>query len=456
MSKGVENIGKSDVLWGYIATIFMVGSGVILLPFVLHKMPAETVGIWNIFTAITGLVTLLDFGFRPSFARNISYIFSGVKSLKKEGVSTIEHDYGKTIDYSLLSGTIEAMKFFYRRMSLVVLALLATCGTAYFIYILGKYSGNQTDAFVAWVLLICINSYNLYTLYFDALLMGKGYVKRNQQFTVIGQVVYLGTAVILIYLGLGLSAIIASKLLSVLIRRYLSYRTFFSRDMKAALANAEPQDANVIFKAIMPNAVKVGCTNLGGFLVNKSALFLGSAFLSLEEIACYGITMQVVDIIMQCGNVIFKTYIPKLAQYRASKDFASLRQIYKLCVVMMVIIYIGAGGTFILFGEWAMSFIGSSTHFLATPMVLLILFISYLECNHSMAAGFLSADNRIPFFIPSLLSGAATVVLLWLFMGVFNLSIWGMILAPGIAQLCYQNWKWPLTVMKEIQLINKK
>ena len=66
MSKGVENIGKSDVLWGYIATIFMVGSGVILLPFVLHKMPAETVGIWNIFTAITGLVTLLDFGFRPS------------------------------------------------------------------------------------------------------------------------------------------------------------------------------------------------------------------------------------------------------------------------------------------------------------------------------------------------------------------------------------------------------
>mgnify|MGYP003528499447 CR=1 FL=1 len=81
MGAGVENIGKKDVIWSYVATIFMVGSGFFLLPFILHKMPSETVGIWNIFTAITSLVTLLDFGFRPTFARNVSYIFSGVTEL---------------------------------------------------------------------------------------------------------------------------------------------------------------------------------------------------------------------------------------------------------------------------------------------------------------------------------------------------------------------------------------
>jgi hypothetical protein len=27
-----------------------------------------------------------------------------------------------------------------------------------------------------------------------------------------------------------------------------------------------------------------------------------------------------------------------------------------------------------------------------------------------------------------------------------------MILAPGIAQICYQNWKWPLVVIKELHI----
>ena len=61
------------------------------------------------------------------------------------------------------------------------------------------------------------------------------------------------------------------------------------------------------------------------------------------------------------------------------------------------------------------------------------------------------ADNKIPFFIPSLLSGAATIVLLWFFLGPLHLGIMGLILAPGVAQLAYQNWKWPSVVIKELK-----
>ena len=60
------------------------------------------------------------------------------------------------------------------------------------------------------------------------------------------------------------------------------------------------------------------------------------------------------------------------------------------------------------------------------------------------------ADNKIPFFIPSLLSGAATVILLVVFLWRMDMGLWGMILAPGIAQLAYQNWKWPSVVIKEL------
>ena len=119
------------------------------------------------------------------------------------------------------------------------------------------------DAMIAWVLLIAINCYNLYTLYYDALLLGKGYIKQNQKITILGQIVYLGIAIGLIYGGFGLTAIVSAQLISTIIRRILAYRVFFTKDLKAQLANANAQDSQDIFKTIAPNAVKVGLTHLG-------------------------------------------------------------------------------------------------------------------------------------------------------------------------------------------------
>ena len=448
MSEKVEHIGKKEIAWSYAGTAFMIGAGVLLLPFILHKMPQETIGIWNIFQTITALVLLLDFGFRPTFARNISYIFSGVKKLQKNGVEHADAD--ADVDYGLLKGSLSAMKRFYRWMALVVFGLLATFGTAYFYYILQKYSGDRTDAMIAWVFLIAINCYNLYTFYYDALLTGKGYITRSQQINMLGQTVYIGLAIGLIYAGFGLTAIVGSQFVSTVIRRVLTYRVFFTREIKTRLAEAEPQEPKAILSAITPNAVKIGLTQLGGFCVNKSAILIGSAFLSLEEVACYGITMQVMDILARCATVFYQSYMPKLAQCRTENDLQGLRRYYLLCTGSLVVVYIVGGIVWLLAGNWVLDLIHSQTHFVPTVMLCVMLLVSALEHNHSVSAGFIMADNKIPFFIPSLVSGAATIVLLLLFLSPMKMGIWGLILAPGIAQLAYQNWKWPSVVIKEL------
>ena len=448
MAEKVEHIGKREIAWSYAGTAFMIGAGVLLLPFILHKMPQETVGIWNIFQTITALVLLLDFGFRPTFARNVSYIFSGVKTLQKEGVAHIPAD--AEIDYGLLKGALIAMRRFYRYMALAVFVLLASAGTAYFYYILRKYSGDWQDAMIAWVQLIAINCYNLYTFYFESLLTGKGYIKRSQQINILGQAIYIGLAIGLIYAGLGLTAIVASQLISTVIRRVLMYRVFYTPELKARLDQSEPQEPKDILSAITPNAIKIGLTQLGGFLVNKSAILIGSVFLTLEEVACYGITLQVMDILARCAMVFYQSYMPKLAQCRAENDISGLRRYYILCTGSLLAVFVVGGLAWIFLGEWALDLIGSQTHFVPTAMLCVMLLIAILEQNHAQSAGFIMADNKIPFFIPSLVSGAATVLLLWLFLSPLHLGIWGLILAPGIAQLAYQNWKWPSVVIKEL------
>ncbi len=449
MSEKVEHIGKREIIWSYIGTAFMIGAGVLLLPFILNKMPDETVGVWNIFQTITALVLLLDFGFRPTFARNISYIFTGVKTLQKNGV--VHAESNANVDYGLLKGSLAAMRRFYQWIALAVFGLLLTAGTVYFYYILQKYSGDRTDALIAWLLLIAINCYNLYTFYYDALLTGKGYVKQSQQINMLGQVVYIGLAIGLIYAGFGLTAIVGSQFVSTIIRRYLTYKVFFTPQLKEKLADAQAQEPKDILKAITPNAIKIGLTNLGGFCVNKSAILIGSAFLTLEQIACYGITIQVMDILARCASVFYQAYTPKLAQCRAEKNISQLKHYYLLCTGSLWAVFILGGLAWIFLGEWALAFMSSQTHFVPIVMLCVMLLISALEHNHAVSAGFIMADNKIPFFIPSLLSGGATVILLFVFLYILDLGIWGLILAPGIAQLAYQNWKWPLMVIKELR-----
>lgn len=445
---GVENIGRKDVIWNYVATFFQIGAGVILLPFILKMMSSETVGIWTVFSTITSLVALLDFGFNPSFTRNISYIYSGVKELKKSGIAEISED--KNMDFRLLKGTISAMRWFYSRVSVFVLIILLLFGSFYIQHVLKSYTGSKFDAYGAWVLLCVINAYNLYTLYYDSLLQGKGLIKKSKQIMIIGQCVYLLVAIVLIYMGKGLIAIVAAQSLSIVIKRILSYKVFFSKDLKLKLASINSVDKRQIINAIFPNAFKLGLTSVGGFLVNKSAIIIGSLFLTLDTIAAYGITMQIISILMGLAGVYFLSYLPKLAQYRANNNNFAIKQLYYKSVFVQLLIYVVGGTMFLFAGNWALLLIGSQTKLLEAGMVLLALFISFLESNHSLAASFLLAKNEVPFFIPSLCSGSFALILLWLLLSYSDFGLWSLILAPGIAQAVYQNWKWPMVLIKEL------
>jgi O-antigen/teichoic acid export membrane protein len=315
---------------------------------------------------------------------------------------------------------------------------------------LGKYTGDQTDIIIAWILLICINCYSVYTLYYDSLLTGKGYIKESQQINILGQFFYLVLAIVLIMFGFGLTAIVASQLISIVIRRILCYKVFFTPQLKEKLINAGCQDSIQILKAIYPNAIKSGLTSIGGFLVNKSSVFLCSMFLPLQATACLGITLQIMELLSRCGVVVYTSTLPMIAQYRVERNMDALKQLYVYSVLSLVAVFIAGGVAIVLFGNPILQLLHSETLLLPSAMLCVITVIFFLEENHIIAAGYIMADNRIPFFIPSLISGAATVALMLFFMGVLDMGLWGAILAPGIAQLAYQNWKWPSVVIKEL------
>jgi hypothetical protein len=153
-------IGRKEILWSYVATFLKIASTALLLPFILKMMPAETVGIWSVFMTITAFTVLLDFGFNPSFTRNITYVFSGVKALKINGFEIVDQ-VDPTIDYALLKGVISLMRWFYLRMAILLFLLLITTGTFYIYTLLQNYKGNHQEVYIAWGLLCIISTYSL-------------------------------------------------------------------------------------------------------------------------------------------------------------------------------------------------------------------------------------------------------------------------------------------------------
>jgi O-antigen/teichoic acid export membrane protein len=445
----VISIGRKDIGWNYAATFLQIAAGVLLWPLILRFLPQETIGIWTIFTSITAIVSLFDFGFSSSFTRNVTYVFSGVKNLKATGFEADEEN--TEIDYGLLKGLINVMRLLYSRIAFIMFAVLITAGTYYIYVVLKLYSGNKNEIIAAWFILCLVNSYSLYTLYYDALLLGMGLVKRSKQIVITGQILYLSVSIVLIFAGFGLIAITSAQAVSVVLRRILTYRSVYKDDLKDHLKNVPAREKMEIFRAVYPNAIKVGLTGVGGILVLRSQPIIGSLYLPLETIASYGITIQLIGILTGVSQVYFLTYQPKIVQYRVQNNTPAIKSIYVKSSLIVVFFFIAGGLVILLFGGWGMDLIGSKTPLLPNMCIAIALVITLLEANHGIAGNILLTKNHVPFFKAALVSGLVTIVLLFLFLRFFNIGVWALILAGGIAQAVYQNWKWPLEVIREMK-----
>jgi O-antigen/teichoic acid export membrane protein len=377
-------------------------------------------------------------------------VVSGVKELKTNGYNTVE-SHNSDIDYSLFKGLINAMRWFYARVAAILFVLLATAGAYYIHTVLKTYSGSHTEVYIAWATLVVINSYSFYTMYYDSLMQGKGLIKRSKQIQVIGQSIYLIVAVILILMRFNLIAIVSAQAISIIIKRIFSYKVIYTAEFKRILHAIRPQPAKEILKLIYPNAVKMGLVQFGNIVVSRSSIIIGALYLSLEEIASYGVTIQLIWIIASVSTVYLFTYMPKIMQQRVQNNNMAVKKLYIKSCLFLFCTFLVCGLCLLVGGEWVLILVKSQTPLLSKPFIAVALLTLAFDYNRGIAECILLTKNEVPFFKASLFTGGFMVTLLFLFLKYTNLGVWSMIMAPCIAQGCYQNWKWPQKVITEFK-----
>ena len=195
--------------------------------------------------------------------------------------------------------------------------------------------------------------------------------------------------------------------------------------------------------------MKVGLSALGSFVINKSSTFLGPYFVSLADMGAYGVTLQLINVVASVSQVFTNVYIPKVFQWRVEKKIEKIKHIFYTSSLILFVVFLGSYVVVLFFGNWTLNLMHSNTQLISNGLLSLLFIHTYLSTNHANAAQYLLSKNEVPFFKASLWSAFFTLILFIIFEVFLDLKLVGMILAPTIAQLVYQNWKWPLEVIKD-------
>lgn len=445
---GIE-ITRKDIIWSYVAKFFMIGAGLVTLPLILNMLTQEEVGMNYLMLTVSSIVGLLDFGFSPQFGRNFTYVNSGAKSLLKEG---LREETGGEVDWHLLSVLIRTARYVYTRLSIIALAVMLSFGTIYIWYLTEGFTNVHNSLYI-WILYSFSTYFNIYFSYYSSLLTGSGMVKEASQAAILSKSTYMILCVLFLLMDWGLFAVVAANFIAPFVQRFFCYKVYFTPDLKGKLDNdVSKTEINDTFKVIWFNAKKLGINFIGAYAVNKVGMFIIGFFLPLAVIGSYGLLVQLATIVSGLANTLFVTFLPKLSNLRVTGRKNELRRTISFSVVFGQIIMLAGALAILFIVPPFLELVNSKTALPEAGICALYLIVIALELNHSEFASVISTSNRVPYVVPSLVSGGIIVLITFIVLKFTSLGLLGVILVQGLVQLAYNNWRWPLWVFKELEM----
>jgi O-antigen/teichoic acid export membrane protein len=441
---------RRDVAWGYVAQFMNLAGGLLLLPVLLLRLSPQEVGLWFVFLTMVSLAQLIELGLQPTLARNAAYVYAGASDLRSQGLG--KPAATRHVDLTLLRQLFVAGRDAYRLVAFVVAAILVIGGSAYVSHLESLNPDGLTGAVSAWVAYALGFVVAAYFGYFNAFILGRGDIAQNNKIVVVTKGGFIVIAAVAVFAGAGLAGLGAASLLSSAASRLLAYR-YYRAGLHPDPAGPSHDGARRHLLAMLwPNVWRLSLVQLGAFLVVRANTLIAASFLSLAVVGSYGVTIQLLLAISGIGSLLVTLQMPRMNAAQVRNDYPQLRKALGLAVVTAWAIF-GVGAlVIVLFGNPLLELLGKSLRLVDGDLLAALLMIAFLEMNHSVAAMYLTTLNQVPFAGAAVISGVLIACLGTVLCGVVGWGLWGLVVAPGLVQLCYNNWKWPVEALRHVGL----
>ena len=429
-----------------------MGSNLIMLPIILLKLSEEAIALYYIFTSISAIAVLLDFGFSPSIARSMAYAWTGAKELKKDGIDKVT---SAEPNYCLICKIISTCKIIYLALSLVALIASMSIGTIYIIKILNE--NNSIEYMISWSIYIVAIFFTILFSYYSVFLRGVGAVAEVNKATIIARIAQIILCYILLLFNAGLIGVSLAYLvygfLFRIIAKYMFYRykgigksiVKYSHELR----NNKIADVKEILRIMWPNTWRDGLVTVSNYVLNQATTIICSLYFSLYETGVYSLTVQLTSAIAQIAGTMYTTYQPALQSAYANRDKDSQKQYMSLIITTFIFIFIFGMASLLLFGIPVIGLI-KPAYQLPISLVLGVGLYQFVLKYRNCYTSFISTTNRLIYTFSFVISAIICVLLSVLFCGVLKYGLIGLVFAQLISQLLYNAWRWPLLVHSEL------
>lgn len=433
----------SDVIWNYVGTIVSMASGFVLLPLLMHFLNDEELGLWYVYVAVSNLATLFEFGFNPTFARNIVYVVSGARRLSVKGVDPSSVREG--VDWHLLNVIVRASKLVYAGIAVIAIMLLATGGSIYIAYVTDGM--DPSVVWPSWMLFLGSVFLSLYFLYSITILRGYGDIAGENQAKTVSRVCQIVVSGIFLTIGWGLVGATIGYLLNALLMRLVAVvKIRGHKDIEAGrksdgqkVTGAEVMDA---FGTVVHVAWRDGVVQLCNYASSQAMSIMASLYLGLAQTGTYSVLLQLATAIYNFASAYPKSFYPAFQSSSVSDDRECQRRIASSSVVAYWGLFaIGTAGVCIVIMPLLPLFKPSVV--LDYPLFLGMCAYLGLWNQHGIFCNYIVSMNEIPYMQGFLIASLLGMTLTRVLAGQLGWGAWGIVLGQALSQAVYNNWRWP-------------
>ena len=444
------SIKKRDVLWSYGSMALTMAVNLLLLPLYIYFFTADMVGLWYVFISIGSIALLFDFGFSITFARNITYCWSGAKELKANHVVFSE---SSDVNFSLLKVVLKACRTIYGILGGSALVLMYTLGMYYVGHLVSHDS--RWEAYIAWGAYGFGIFLNLFYSYYISFLRGVGAITLANKSIVYARLLQMVLTIILLLLGFGIIGASVGYLVYGLGFKLFGHRYFYKYEDIGEKLKSVTKPVSIstteIFHTIWYNAWRDGIVSISNYISTQATIIISSLYLTLSQTGMYSIAIQLTTAVAVVASTLYNTYQPVFQNAYITKDYSRLKDLFSFSVTLFIVIYwIGILGLWLvglpLLNLIKPNFVISDTVLWGAGIMQFVIY--YRNCYTS----YFSCTNRIIYVKSFILSSAVGLALSIIFMKIYNLGILGLLGGVILSQLMYNSWYWLYKTHREMRM----
>lgn len=433
---------------GFFAKVISIGSNLIVLPFIMSSLNNFEFSLWMIFISFYSLIALFDFGFSATISRYYSYAHQGLNPTMVKCIDEITTSSNKSVELNreLFSNVTITNKKLFNKLTLIAMLVLM-CIYLYYTHVVGINLGYEYK--LSWFIFSLSIVVLLMSVRSNGLLHGMGLVSQLYKNTILSNIVFFSTSILLLNYGSGILGLCVARLLSSISMLLLNefYRNKFITSN--SLTTLSPTVNEEINKVIINKSIRLGAGGLGNYLNNRTTILLISSLFAIGNIANISFVINVSITILSGCLIVVNNMLPVFVKFRTINDTVNLKRALYKTYFLSSFLYLLAYVLFVLVAKLYFIYSNSEINFPSSVIILLCFLIFYFEMILSISIAFISTKNDVYFYKYQIISGFIFLVGSYLLSFTEYLSIESVLLFQLFVQIMYNYWKWPLESIRE-------